>query len=237
MGSRKGRSSYKRKTRFAPKAIPTSITIKSPSGMPDVLHVKLRYVQQVGLTDAVGGIQKFNTWSGNSPFDPDVTGSGHQPLAYDQWAALYLRQRTIASSIHVRVWNNTSNVAVSQANFKVVMVPTTTPATLTGLSSGGGIATGAWREQRYSKEASIHGSTAFTQMSHYMTTSKIWSTPKRAVIDTDTFSSLTSANPASPWYWVVGMVPVDGSATWGSFMEVTIMYYVRFEEPIILAQS
>ena len=61
--------------------------VRGLTGFPDQLVVKLKYTDQINLTNIVGyGSYVYRM---NSLFDPDLTGSGHQPLGFDQYAQLY----------------------------------------------------------------------------------------------------------------------------------------------------
>jgi len=56
-----------------------------------MMRAAMRYVQTFSVTSSTtvptfGTEQKFSL---NSLYDPDITGSGHQPYGYDQLAALY----------------------------------------------------------------------------------------------------------------------------------------------------
>jgi len=57
-------------------------------GFPAQKHVSMAYVSRHRLTTSVGSVsmQQFRL---NSLYDPDLTGSGHQPMGFDQWAAFY----------------------------------------------------------------------------------------------------------------------------------------------------
>ncbi len=69
---------------------------------PDRLRCVLTYTELVTLVNnsASVGIQQFCL---NDLFDPNFTGSGAQPLWFDQLSSLYNRYRVYASAIHVRV--------------------------------------------------------------------------------------------------------------------------------------
>lgn len=83
----------------------------------------------------------------------------------------------------------------------------------------------------------IGGSKDFTSGKMSISTPKIWSTNREAVIAEDTYSALCTANPSAPWYFVLGMQVVDGVQDWGSFVEWELTQYVRFEEPVVASQS
>lgn len=71
-----------------------------PSGMPTTRIGKLKYAQVMSVTSTTGimGEQRF---SANNIFDPDVTGTGHQPMGHDQWAALFNHYVVLGSKITV----------------------------------------------------------------------------------------------------------------------------------------
>ena len=78
--TRKGtRRNYKKQIVAKPKI--------SWAGIPLSRTVKLRYSQQVSMSNPVGGA--VHNFRANSLYDPDLTGVGGQPLGFDQMAALY----------------------------------------------------------------------------------------------------------------------------------------------------
>lgn len=93
--------------------VPTSTyTVMSQSryGFLDPhMYVTLRYSDAFTFTNAtlVGSQQIMNL---NSIFDPDRTGSGHQPYGFDQLAALYNRYRVLSVSWRI-LFAPTSNQA------------------------------------------------------------------------------------------------------------------------------
>lgn len=55
---------------------------------PERALTKLKYVSQTSLNPGLT-LPAIHMFSANNIFDPDFTGVGHQPLGYDQYAALY----------------------------------------------------------------------------------------------------------------------------------------------------
>jgi hypothetical protein len=61
---------------------------KDVYGFPDRITTELRYHMTTPLNSTTGSVAKQGfRW--NSCFDPDYTGSGHQPLYWDQYTAMY----------------------------------------------------------------------------------------------------------------------------------------------------
>lgn len=79
---------YRRK---AYKARPMSTTINRVVGIPDQMFCKLRYSD----TYTLGTLSSFQSVliRANSLFDPDYAVGGHQPMGFDQYAALYGKYR------------------------------------------------------------------------------------------------------------------------------------------------
>lgn len=100
-------------TRAATFSVPRGISNKE-TGLPKLLTVKHRYVSAPLTTAAlVTGNPDVYQYRANGMFDPDATGVGHQPLLFDEMAALYNRFRVVASKITVR--GNATTAATSGA--------------------------------------------------------------------------------------------------------------------------
>jgi len=83
------------------------------SGFPVNKQLKFRYCEYLdqGLTTGVSLLQ----WNANSIFDPYITGTGHQPLGRDQWAAFYNHYAVISSTCTFSF--SGTNSGATQASF------------------------------------------------------------------------------------------------------------------------
>lgn len=70
--------------------------------LPPSRMVKLRYCEQVQINPP--GVAATYNFSCNSLFDPNTTGTGHQPLMYDMMATLYDHYLVLGSKIKVNFW-------------------------------------------------------------------------------------------------------------------------------------
>lgn len=72
------------------------------SGFPKRLTVKLAYVDSININPPQGP-DGFGTYvfRANSVYDPDFTGTGHQPMMFDTYMALYDHYQVKWSSIKV----------------------------------------------------------------------------------------------------------------------------------------
>lgn len=81
---------------------------KSTVGFPKELRMKHRYVT-TGSFSSLNGAVHTNNYSCNGMFDPDITGVGHQPMYFDQLAAIYNHYTVVVSKITVQASPRPSN--------------------------------------------------------------------------------------------------------------------------------
>lgn len=160
-------------------------------------------------------------WRANSVYDPDKTGTGHQPMGFDQWMALYSHFRVLGSKITCRfIFDKTDDF---QGAVGIALIPTTTVPGHTDMIEN----------KRNLKYKGVHQST----------------TANRDIVVSKTFSprkffgprSMTinqyggvASNPVEDAYfatyayrrWAVG-------AAHDVLLAVRISYYVEFSEPLV----
>lgn len=101
MPYRKKRYRKKRVKRKRKKSSRRMVSMGTPSGLPTQRTLKLKYVEQVGLTSTLGGLATY-VFSANSIFDPNTTGIGHQPMAHDTLSTMYNHYCVIGAKITCR---------------------------------------------------------------------------------------------------------------------------------------
>jgi hypothetical protein len=112
----KGRDNQSRKRRRAPvraslrplaKAGWTAPITRVPGlGFPHAMVSQLRYCDTLTMTSTAGSFAKY-VFRWNSTFDPDLTGTGHQPLFRDTYASLYDQYAVTDAWFEVQFINNT----------------------------------------------------------------------------------------------------------------------------------
>jgi len=116
MGKYKKKKGYKRKT-YRKKGYKNRITAVS-----NLAPIAPRYVTKMKYMETIATDGSFRdyVWLLNGLFDPNFTGSGHQPLGYDQLAVLYNRYRVTKVSYTIRAVCTEStgvyNVAIYPSN-------------------------------------------------------------------------------------------------------------------------
>lgn len=193
-------------------------------GFPDRIETRLRYDQVGNMTSTVGSIGK-QVFRMNSLFDPDFTGAGHQPLYYDQLSAIYNQYAVIKSHITVTfTCKETATVpfiiglvgdddGTTAATFSTLQEKSHGRSKVLGLPNGG---------------------------SNVLTMTDKFNCQKMLTIDpyaSETYKTLTSANPAEGWFSQVWCISADGATTQALYYKAEIIYTALFTELTDVTQS
>lgn len=81
---------------------PTKQVIKSsiPGSLGTSMLQKFRYVDKITLNPVAGGSATYS-YRANSLYDPDFTGTGHQPIGFDQLMNFYNHYTVLGSRLKV----------------------------------------------------------------------------------------------------------------------------------------
>lgn len=83
-----------------------SMTIRRPrlprAVTPRTKFVRMKYVDNITINPGAAGALTFHNFSCNGMYDPDISGSGHQPIGFDQWMEWYDHYHVIGSKITVQ---------------------------------------------------------------------------------------------------------------------------------------
>lgn len=188
-------------------------------GIPPVFYTKLKYNTTIQV-NSIFGEYLFN---GNSLYDPDRTGIGHQPMYADQFAALYRKYFIIASTINLSFINRLSSGDIGLTPFGTVGV-----YALTSLLSSVDLTDATERDNcSYSAIGPSTGDQGIMNMSQYKKTKEV--TGKNNM--DDDLIGLTGdfgTSPSLPWCWHIFYGSADASNNLELFVNVTITYYVKY---------
>ena len=181
------------------------------------------------------GATGSNTWqfSGNSLYDPDVTSTGHQPMFFDNFMAVYNRYRVNYSQITVTVvnhsvntaaYNGTSIVTTPNYSYKLFILKDVTnsasdfPGTMEAMIEAGSKDV-SWRFVGPSLTGKLPK--LFSSMSpHHMA--------MKSFRD-DTLAGTYGASPAQYASYFVGITSADGATDPPSvYLNVRIKYFCEF---------
>ena len=93
---------------------PTAVVFpRSIFGLPDKLVTTLKYSQMINFTGSASPTAQV--FAVNSAFDPDFSGTGHQPSYYDKIAAVYARYFVESFDLDVTISNESATVPINYA--------------------------------------------------------------------------------------------------------------------------
>lgn len=203
--------------------------------VPDESFMKFSYTDNIQVVSSTG-VPQITYYAGNSLFDPDITGVGHQPLGYDQWSAFYSKYCVYGSKISVTVLNASGTTAGTQ-NVECVLLPISSNVSTSVISAMTDI------EEMYEypycsmRAGNIVGGAPNLRLKGYMSTAKIDGVPKLKIPIDNAYSALIAANPANLWRWVIGLQSSDESDTVTTRLLIKVTYYAKMYARNVIAQS
>jgi len=226
---------FRRKAgKAGPSRLPTSVYAGSRvarpltvlnSFMPPKKKCIMHYADQYAVSALAAGTRTSQTIRGNGMYDPDQTGTGHQPRGFDQIAALYNYYCVTASSIRVRFSSAAAGNGVLiglQADATVATAPVSTTVTEFMESFPYNVLC-----------SNTDGSQSVVQLTDKRTTRAMSSTP---VPDSENTSAVTT-NPANEWYWKIVVFNANPTSSVTGSLFVDIWYEAEFSEPIEVGES
>jgi len=233
--SRGGRMTYQSRKRGNVKYIkktarknPTynKTTVSAGLGFPKRMVMTHKYVELINLTSTSGVIQKY-LYSANGMYDPNITGTGHQPTYFDQMSALYNHYTVIGSKIKVRVTPVATNEDVSYVG--MYLDDDTTTTNIIDTSTLGEATKGTVRQIPPNSNNSYYFSGK-------------WSAKKTfggSILGNDNLQGNIAANPTEQSYWVLASQAGGGLAAVDTSVQcyIEISYIAVWEELKQVAQS
>lgn len=108
--NRKYRKRRRKKSQFSRGNMVARLGNTSP--LPLKFKAIMRYSEpNIRLNPSVGGLLAYNIFSANGLFDPDITGTGHQPMGFDELGSMYDHAVVIGSKIRVTFTNRDATYA------------------------------------------------------------------------------------------------------------------------------
>jgi len=102
------RSGLKRLKRY-----PINGTVGKPQPFPIRMVATLKYFETVSLTNGLTSVSSYN-FACNSIYDPNLSGTGHQPYGHDTYSTIYNQYTVLNARIRVKpVLNTSQNTALT----------------------------------------------------------------------------------------------------------------------------
>lgn len=187
---------------------------------------QLRYAEiDLTLDPGTAGAAAQYVFSANGLYDPNITGTGHQPLGFDQMMAMYDHYVVIGSQIQC-VFQNTDGARAQNVSIHLQDNATTSTDYRILLENGNCVYTTLGPA---TSGTDTKGLTLKCNPNKFLSRSKPLSDPDLKGTD--------SANPTEQCYFVVTAAPQDAYDTQQVFFQAVIQYTVVFIEPVQLALS
>jgi len=195
------------------------------AGIPDRMTVKMVYAETIRLSQSVVSFDK-HVFYGSALFDPNDSGTGHQPRGYDQWAQFYNKSMCHASKIRCTFTPTVNN---STGNMRVFLLPSIDSSITPDWTTV--------QEGQYGKSSSVgpYVGNGIRNLSSYMTTKKIFGDVNG--LEEAEYGATFGFNPNVKWYWIVGAETQDGTPMEYCDVAVVITYYVELYDRKNLPES
>lgn len=112
--STRGRGPARKRRRTVAKRRKNRATVQRGPAFSNSQIVKLKYVERISMNPAIGVFSIYN-FRANSLYDPNLSGTGHQPLGYDQWSAFYDHYNVIGAKIKCTFMSSGATAATDHA--------------------------------------------------------------------------------------------------------------------------
>jgi hypothetical protein len=199
----------------------TSDSRQNPIATRLVTHLKYSDIVSVNIPSGPGFTDYlFNL---NSLFDPNRTGTGHQPKGFDQLAALYTRYRVYQTKAQVSLIVSSFDVAPT----KVVIAPSNSVTNFSTITDA---------------EEAFGSRSAWTTIYNVPVVSIVVNLPelngktREAYAADDTTQALVTSNPSETLILHCCSFNTTGSAQ-TVYLDVTMEFYAEFSDPVQLGQS
>jgi len=184
-------------------------------GFPKMLKMTHKYIETINVL-STSGTPAVARYRANGMYDPYQTGGGHQPLYFDQMVALYNHYTVIGSKITAK-FVPTSSTSVPQHVGINLNDDTTSIANFVDVA-----------EQTQSRIKAI----AYTPEKPATLSCK-YSAKKMyggSVLANADLRCTGTSDPSEQAYFVLYTAPLDGAATVGAYIVVTVEYIVVWRE-------
>jgi hypothetical protein len=186
---------------------------------PNTIISKLRYVQYLTLTSTTGSMAS-NYFRANSLFDPDQTGTGHQPLYRDTYASIYNHYKVLGAKITVRACHVTPETTATALAFGIV-----------GEDDNAASSTSETRMEQSNSSYALIGKNSKATLFATFEPNEMFGA---GGADDNT---AMGSNATEEWYFVVWAASADGASSNKLNCIVEIDYTVRFAELVTPTQS
>lgn len=190
-------------------------------GFPRKMTMTHKYEEVFNLTSTTAALATYR-FCANGMYDPNTSGTGHQPMFFDQMAALYNHYCVIGSKIRITVINQTSSGVAGTVG---VINNDDTATSYSDIT--------AFSEQSAGKCRLIPGgSTTTTYLGNKFSAKKVYG---GSILGNNNLAGSGTTNPGETHFWDIGYQTVSG--TNAITIKVDISYIAVWSELKDIGQS
>lgn len=182
--------------------------------VPDRIRTKLNYQERITISASTGTLGS-HIFRLNSLYDTNQSGSGNQPVGYDQLSALYQKYRVHGVKVKLRAVSQGTTNATSM--YDLAMVPQLESPSWSNIEDATGNPYRKWT-------MSGNSNTRPTVLSAYFPIAKLFG---ESLAD-DSYASGVGSDPANVAFLYILAQSVDRSSTTSVIIDVSLTFYCDF---------
>ncbi len=197
--------------------MPTTMTSLGSQGFPKKLKVVHKYVEALNFT--AGTPSDVRQFSCNGLYDPNITGTGHQPLYFDQLSGIY------------------NHYTVFRSWCKYILVTTSVPCLVSHyIEDDTTVSSGTQSAEMSTATVTTHSNLAVKPT----VLTRSWNGKEffgGDLFDNDLLTGSASANPTEQMYFTFNVTAMDGVTIPSYSVLVEVHYEAVWDELRTIAQS
>lgn len=190
---------------------------------PSQIIVPLKYVSEKLNIVCTSGASNYHLFNFNNLYDPDRTGTGHQPCGFDEWTAFYSIYRVLSASIDIWATNTTNSNPIRLV--------------LQSMGSTGGSTNADLAQEQRGKEKFGGDQTKVLHIGMKRKGHQVFNVTKEQYRSDDLYRAATSGAPSKEGCFQIWAQPFDELTTSSISFKAEIVYNVIFSNPKFIAQS
>jgi len=189
---------------------PTAMLRQIPrTSFPAHMNVSFHYAETISVTNT-GSLANDYLFNLNSLYDPNRTGTGHQPLGYDTWTTFYNKYRVDSCDVIIEPLSTSSATAIT-----LIAVPSNSASVMTQMYQA--------HEHPFSKNISFQDNGQRTKITAHYNMHQVTGVSLQKYITDDLFTSSLSGSPSETL--ILHIVTEDAAqATPTTYYKVDIIY-------------
>ena len=207
--------------------------VAAPSPFPRTARKTLRYADTLLMTSS-SGAAFYQVFRLNSCFDPDLTGTGHQPYYFDQFCSSggpYLSYRVLGARVVIEACIDYGTPLPGMIVAGPSISSSTPPRSLIGGEVQPMLELPGWTGMQLSPNSPLR------KLKFQFDIGKLFGVPKNGTQIEEEYEALYNANPADVMFFHICFQAADASSSTQAVVSVMIEYDVKFQNVASVSSS